>query len=461
MGDLVQFVDSIASSPTVLLNINDETSWWVNSFSAPPPRLRRSVSSNAMRDGGVVSSSSYDNRVLSIELYLRAANQDTWATEFQKLARILDGGSSILKYQPTGASKPVFFKVFRSDVASILEMLASAAFRVPVIELYAEPFALGLRETISVGTVNNDPAAGANGCYFDVTGVLGDVAAPMVFTDTVNDATLGDCQVVLAVRQSGTPANLPTFIQAESLTPATDTSNPGGAADGAMSGSGTTNYLRTTFATSSGVDVRATGVLTSTGSALLELPGAYRAYLTCRRSSAVGSVSVQLIAGAVTSGIVETGLQTSRQMVDLGLVSFVSDRSTTYPRADVGVLAGRLSGTSTLDLDCVQFVPAGEAMLIAVGASFDGVDFVADGEQDSLYTVDNAANLFTGAARAADGGLAWAGSVPKLRPGVTNRFVYLKSVPGSAAVTTMTKTTTGTVTIYYNPCYLYVRPSAT
>ena len=144
-GNLVQFVDSIAASPTVLLNINDEVTWTVDTFDAPPPRLRRSVANNAMRDGAFVSSSTYDNRVLSIGLDLRAANQDTWATEFQKLARILDGASSILKYQPNGASKPVFFKTYRSQMVDVDMSVVGQGSVFVTVELLADPLAVGTR----------------------------------------------------------------------------------------------------------------------------------------------------------------------------------------------------------------------------------------------------------------------------------------------------------------------------
>ncbi|GGO86601.1 hypothetical protein GCM10011584_09310 [Nocardioides phosphati] len=163
MADLVRFVDSIVASPTVRLDLNGEATngWYVRSFSAPAPRLRRSMSSNAMRDGISVGSSSYDARTLTIELECIKNDQDSAATELQKLARELDRESNLIMYRPDGASKPVFFKTFRSDLAQIDDVIAQKAMRRFTIELLAEPFALGLPEALPKVTVSNDPALGS------------------------------------------------------------------------------------------------------------------------------------------------------------------------------------------------------------------------------------------------------------------------------------------------------------
>ena len=97
-------------------------------------------------------------------------------------------------------------------------MKAALAFRQASLEIVAEPFAYGLRETISVGTVNNDPAAGSNGCYFDLAAgqILGDVPAPMLLVAT--GAPVGRGRgLFLAEKSWDTLSDAQLFHQAESM----------------------------------------------------------------------------------------------------------------------------------------------------------------------------------------------------------------------------------------------------
>ena len=219
--DVIKFVDSIASSVTVRLDINDGTTWRTGRFEAPPPRLRRATSQNAMRDGINVSSSQYDARTLTIGLTLVHTSEDAKATEIQKLARELDRDVNFLMYQPVGATKPVFFRLFRSDMSQLEQFTGTpSSLAKPTIELLAEPFALGLLETLGPYTVAYDPA-GTNGCYFDVTGVIGDVEAlPSISWPQAAAAS----SFVYGLRRRGTPSAMPFLLQAESMTAGTDTS---------------------------------------------------------------------------------------------------------------------------------------------------------------------------------------------------------------------------------------------
>ena len=162
-NDVVKFVDSIASSPTTRLDLNDSTTFTLAAaVLAPPPQIQSSVSSNAMTDGGYQSASRYGYRVIHLELILNVATQDLAATALQNLHRELDRETNYLKWQPDTATKPVFFKTWRTSPLQIVDQPAARAVYYVTLEIPAEPFALGLRETVSVGTVNNDPAAGSN-----------------------------------------------------------------------------------------------------------------------------------------------------------------------------------------------------------------------------------------------------------------------------------------------------------
>src|SRR5580765_140462 len=100
MGYLLQIVDSIASSPTVLLDLNNESPFGVADFSCDPPPLRYTSSSSQLADGDRISQSSYANRQLSITLDQISASQDAWATSWQTLARLIDQDTFLIKYQP-------------------------------------------------------------------------------------------------------------------------------------------------------------------------------------------------------------------------------------------------------------------------------------------------------------------------------------------------------------------------
>lgn len=477
MGDLIRFVDSIASSPTLRLDLNDESSWWVKKFDAPPPRLRRSVASNAMRDGVYVGSSSYDARTLVIELECRKSTQDLGATEIQKLWRELDRETNYLMYQPTGATKPVFFKTYRSDASQLADIMTQVAMRTVTIEVLAEPFALGLRESVGPFTVTNDPAAGSNGCFFDATGILGDVPAPVVLVNT--DGLPGEG--VLAVRQHGTPSDLTFFTQCESMTLGTDTTNPGGGPDAAMSGTGTNNYVRTSFATTTAIATRLSWNIAggeSTSAAGKALRGTYRVYAAVRRSGSSSPISLRLLGPGASNDAVATVATTARQLVDLGTISFGVDSETpggygveapAYGSngATVTLMASRTSGAETIDWDCTFLIPADECVLLwehSVSGDLSTYDGVIDGGVEAIYVTSNATNLFAGTAAISstiygvlNSPVPAVGGFPAVVPNQTNRFYLLVSSVASLH----SKSIADPWTLHYWPRYLFVRPVST
>jgi hypothetical protein len=459
MVALIQFVDSIAASPTVRLDVNDAVSWFCTSFKAPPPRLRRSVSANAMRDGDHVSSASYENRTLELELTLvNATTEDAAATEMQKLWRQLDRADNFLRYQPEGMTKPVFFRLFRSDANDLEELWTVPIARKITIDLLAEPFALGLPETLGPYTVNNDPAAASNPCYFDVTGVIGDVPALPLLRNT----TAKRGQTIMAIRQHGTPASAPVAVQCESMSLGTATTNPGGGPDAVMSGTGTNNYVRTSFAASTDFAMRAAYSWTANADTL----GKYVIYAAVRRSD---NTSVITVGAGRTDLATPTAtalpLTTSRILVRLGMVDLSSPAAnpqggTTIAVPSVQLWAGRASGAGTLDWDCMFLIPADRAMLHARGDAggvlTDFENWFDSGTETAIVVADGASP--TGLAVQTQAPMQTSGSFLSLAPNQTNRIWWLtqdaSSVPGHA------KTITDSVSVSYRPRYLHVRPSA-
>lgn len=472
MTDVIQFVDSISATPTLRLDLNDGATWSCTAFDPGMPRLRRAMSNNAMTDGISVSSSTYDGRTLKLTLALVTSTEDLSATEVQKLARELDRTDNFLKYQPTGATKPVFFRTFRSDVSQ-LEFLTGApkAFKKPTIEILAEPFALGLRETIGPFTVNNDPAA-AGGCYFDVTGVIGDVAAPAVYVDS---SSLPG-RIEMGVRQHD-PTNPTFFTQAESLTLGTDTTNPGGGPDAVMSGTGTNNFVRTSFATATDV-VRLTWDL-PTGTPQI---GRYRILAALRRSDATSVIKVKAYLGTQaepTATLITLPLTTNRILVDIGMLTYdLATRRTGGLSAPLGVAgpplyfnATRTSGAGTLDWDVIFLVPADEAYLrfentpnnAAIGRN-TFYDLVIDGGADAIFALVSGQDPFAGGnaqSTALHLVMASAGSIPRLVPNQTNKIVMITHDEDGSGLPRHTKADSEVITVHYWPQYLFVRPSAT
>lgn len=465
MADVLRFVDSVSASATTRLDLNDDTAvLHVREVAWNPPRLRRSVSQNVMRDGGYVGPSSYDLRTLVLSFDVIASDVDTLATHLQSLARELDRETNWLMYRPTGATHPVFFKTYRSDITGFDEIPAAVAFRQLTVEVLTDPHAVGLLETINVGAVNNYIGAGSNGGRFDLTGIKGDVKAPLALVGFVPGPN--NQGQAFGVRTGAYATSLPAGYECEALAAGTDTSNPGGAADAAMSGTATTNYLRTTFATDADMKTRVTHT-ENTDATQEALRGTHRVFAVVRRSSATGTINIRvgwggLIAEGSADGrynaSVATAASTVRQVVDLGVVSFEAPLTTLRPFVSFALQAERTSGTSTLDWDSVIFMPADEHLLVISHESGHSQQPVIDAESESVFAADSATTLYTGAEHwdyraSASGSFLW------VTPNTTNRVLCIGWNP--ATMSTLTGTTWSAVYAYYYPRYTTIRPVST
>lgn len=469
MASIIQFVDSIASSPSVRLDINATASGLMvaaEGIDLSPPPLRRAVISTLLADGEFIPAAAYGNRTLKIPVRLISATTDSGATAMQNLARELARPNNILKVHLDGATSPVFFRTFAApDYAfSMLRLLLTANTTV-TLEIPAEPFAYGLKETIGSVTVNEDPANASNPMRWDITSVKGDVETPLVLTfPTGNLYDAGDPISVLAVRRRGTVSNVPFFVQAESMTLGTDTTLPG--ADAAMSGSGS-SYARTSFSTTSSM-TRRIYLDTFPTSTNVDGRGTYRVFALLRRSSGTGTINVELgytDSSSPTRNIkVPSANVTARQHVDLGLVTFPSGMD---PVTDgfsnvelpvrgryIEVRAERLSGSSNLDFDYLLFMPADDQLaLIDWGEALSTTDeFVIDGTHEVIYTQTTSDEVYGSPASVLAGGF------PMISPGVTNRMYWVRRTGRGA---TVTKTESTVIVASYWPRYLVVRPAST
>jgi hypothetical protein len=462
MGDTVKFVDSIASSPTTRLDLNDGATWKTDLAKTefPPAPIRRSVVSTLLADGARVPAAAYDNRTVRLGLTLLASGADAQATQIQTLARELDRPVNILMWQPTGATNPIFLRTLRSNIAGVQELRQSLRFG--TVEIMAEPFALGLKQTLAPVTVNNDPAAGSNGCFWEVTSVKGDMETPVVLrmaADKVYDATKK--QSLFAVRRRGTPSSAPFLVQAEACTQGTNTTTQ--ANDATYSGAGN-NFSRCTFAAATN-SLRLTLPAPSDST---NLRGTYRLWVRYKKSVAADPVQVQAKwNGAVyTNDQVTLASSTLFRWADLGLVSMPSQPDPVYDGYSnveqsvsgqtVEFWAARSSGTTNLDVDFFLYVPADDNYCLVKWTSVNNASYeaVLDGVAEAAYILDAGDAIENVGANELVGGL------PMISPGQTNRIVFLRDV-GTTSGASDAVTGTTDITLAYWPRYAYIRPSAT
>ncbi|HEU4543925.1 MAG TPA: hypothetical protein VFR23_22510, partial [Jiangellaceae bacterium] len=361
----VQFVSSIAASPTVRLALN--TGPWT--LHAPrtdlsPPDLRMARVSTLLTDGENIPASAYANRILRLGLTLSTASTDLAATQLQALFRELNRPTNILKWHPAGATAPVFFRTFRASSEAVRVVRGHQLHEIDV-DIEAEPFAVGLLETLSPSTVTNNPATS---CYFDIAGsaIKGDVETPLILTIPYADVS-GFGPSAFAVRRTGTPSATPLFLQAESATLGTGATLPGN--DVLMSGSGS-NYARITFTTATMVDRLLFGV--HPASASVDARDRYRVLVRYRKNTSTDVINMRLKVHtggtAYTNTTVACAASTTNiRYADLGTVQIPVGTDPVYDGfsgseraargAVVTLMAERTSGAGTLDVDVLVWMP--------------------------------------------------------------------------------------------------------
>lgn len=456
---LARFVDTISSTATVRLDLNDSNWMLLPTSRLDPPKAKRSRVSTLLVDGASYPASAYDDRVVDLRWGLLASGVDDAATRVQALARELDRpGGNFLQWKPEGATHPVFFRTHRIGMDAIHLRGDGTHFDVEV-SVPAEPFAYGVATHLSPVTVNNDPAAGSNGMFFDVTDVRGDVETPLVMRiDHADTVETWGRQTIFAVRRRGTPSATPFSLQAESMTQGTNTTVQ--ANDAVMSGAGS-NYSRCTFGTAT----MQTRLSTSThpSSASVDARGRYRVLLRYRKSVSGDTISVKLVWGDVNApyhnATVTLPSGTGRRYVDLGdmQIPVGVDAPTDLTGAGravqghyVSVQASR-SGSGNLDMDLLLFVPADDRLALIDFYGFTGPTYTwVDGVNDAVFASNASGQTSPRQQSTADGLL------PAVSPGVTNRIFIVGDVNPAATNDSITKTLT--ILASYLPRYLFVRP---
>lgn len=464
MAFTARFVDGISATAGVRLPVNDGTTWTVlhDEVDLSPPALKRAWAGSLATDGETLSASAFENRVLRLPLRLYATSEALRVAQLQTLARELNRETNIFELD-TGVA-PVFFRTYRSPDFGLVRD-GPDTWKI-TLNVVAAPAAVGLREDLAPVTVSNDPAAALNGCYFDLTGIKGDIAAPIVLKDTTGLRSFG----LLAVRQHGTPSDYTFFTQAELQSLGSDTANPGGGPDAAMSGIGTNNYARTSFATTTTMAQRIAWTISFNATQRLQMRGEFRVYAIVRRSDATSVMKVRCRTATMTGETFTIPATTDRQILDLGVVAYGTMAPARPGLAAVDAAVGngtlafdasRESGTGTLDWDLLFAIPADEASLSwwTGGASYTAQDALIDSVNAQVYRITNGGDPFAGTAEVYDEvNIDVDGGFPQVVPNQTNRF-YLLTSAGSSPYVGADKSHSQVISGHYWPQYLYVRPA--
>ncbi len=452
----------------MLLDLNDEAKWAVAHYDASPPALRRAVTSTLLRDGEYVSSSAYANRVIALDLDLLTTTQDLNATEVQKLARLLDSPRSWLKFQPTGATAPVFFRTWRADAETIEEVVAASAYRRISISIPADPAAIGLREdTIAAVTVTHDPAAGTRGMFADTGTIKGDLATPMFawLGNTVDPAEF----MVFATETA--PTGGIYYGQGEAATNLGADTSIAISHDAAFSGAGNNSVIVSFVGT--------TAMVTRFTVPITPLPpiGEYRVFARVRSSN--GALTYKIKAYMKSAGnlgpqasrvtIQDVGIPgpTSPAIVDLGVLSHPPLLSTpTYGYAgaitpaacSINIYASCSGGsTPAMYFDYIHLVPTGSMLIVTAGSPTSALGWVLDGPNDDDYHISTTSPI-TGSptlyGKMAGSFSSRQGGIPLLTENAVNR---VHAIIGSNAAVTDTHS----LSVSYWPKYLYLRPAST
>lgn len=450
-----KFVDQPIASPTVLLDMNDGTTMRVErpGPQCPTPALRQSFAANAMNNGAVLASESYENRQLKWTVWLNGASPTAKISQLDALKAQLSKPSNLIMYNPPGWGFPIFFRTVGSgDYQVDNRGGANGEWHVTCTAI-AEPYAIGIRRDLSTVTVTNDPATGTNPARWDITGILGDSPTPAF----VRVAGLGaGGSLILAQRTVNSPTAVTTFAQLEAGTLGTDTATWSNAV---MSGG---NGIATSFATDATLITRAT-VTVPTASSADALRGRYRVLVRAHSAStgAVFSLRYQQAAGGdVYSGPTVTWQAASTTpwyLVDLGLLEFpafaaprsigYSGLAAGYATSALAIQAARTAGSANLDLDYVYLVPADERWCTVSQVGAVGY-LVLDGPNDATYGMASGSSPFSAtlSSRTVDNASGLTprfGGLPQLVPGATNRWHMLLDA--------QTITTTKTVDVSYWP----------
>ena len=164
MASIIRFVDTIASSPTTLLNLNSAPLMVsVDGIDLSPPDLRRTeIQTSLGKDGDLITDSVPENRMLKIPVtVVQTATAELAAAAITNLHTQLSKDRNILMVQLDGMTNPVFFRTYAATDYSLKMLRLLLKERTTIeLEIPAEPYGYGPKVTLSTRTMYNSMYAG-------------------------------------------------------------------------------------------------------------------------------------------------------------------------------------------------------------------------------------------------------------------------------------------------------------
>jgi hypothetical protein len=457
-----QFVDSIAASPTVLLDLNASPfAVDVQRVDLSPPEYQQAWGDNSLAHGARLVWEKAVNRTLVIPLHITTSTVAAQETAIQNLGLML-ARNSILKVQY--GNTPIFFRTFANPKYAMKIRRALRDSSSVDLAIAAEPFGYGSRVEVtgSPFTVSNNPVAGTNPTWFDITNVPGDAPTPLLLLVTSTGASGAPSGMVnkwlhLATRRRGTPSLLNPVVQAEGMLASTDTalvpSN-----NAAFSGAGQ-NGMRVTFATNATMTVRLSDQFPQDDVARIDNRGEYLVYARCSKTVAGDTIDVQFRYGTGVVNHVSNDVQRCPAgqagpfFLNLGKLPVPAYSDPVYQgfsgvetkakNSWVALYAQRVSGTGNLDIDYLYMVPADDQTLICQFPVTD-TTYAIDGTTDgggAVYaaptTLDEVLNI------AFPPKIVGGGGFPEVIPGTqVNRIYWLRNIDPNGTVDAVGDTST-------------------
>jgi hypothetical protein len=482
MADLLQVVDAISASPTVLINLADKAALSFKNFVANPPQLRRTTSSSSLGDGDLLMAASYADREIEFDLNILTTTNDLNSTQLQNLARILGNGDAWIKFQKNGSTNPVFFRTKRADITSLQEFWNIPGTRVVHLSIPCDPFTYGLPETGSF-TITNDPTTGTNKMLASMPTIKGDVSTPLHLTfPTVQAAHR--IHVASRAALDGTVLSAPYY---KSLSAATKDATP--TTGWTITDTADTDMVSGTRRRLTYNAVGGTPFMVPTSATVLTWdslpPGDYRAFARLGHNG-VDDVTLHFFNRPPRNGTaytVEEAAATAtyspgvdgKDWVDFGVVAMPGDGPQTDASFDLAGATGTsvwnigVSSEITLvavDLDAVVLVPAGRPETVtrhgsaSFPAPFTNKAVTLDGVNNRWFAAGEPTSASGTTTMVAPDDIA--GSLPIVVPNATNVIHFFANITiADVARALDVKTTTTAITWKYFPRYVYDRPAST
>lgn len=455
------FVSAPAVTPTVTLSLTQPglVKVLADSFSLGAPEWE---------GDSLTGRGSYGTRTVEFTVQVTGTYQQA-ATFAQKLARaIAQGSPSWLMFRWSTGDDPMFALVYPSSMRPLdWQSGGVEVWNIPV-SLLCDAALYGAPETGNV-TVNNDPVAGSNPCFWRIgTTVKGDIETPLLITTgTASDLASRTFLTASSALKYGLTQTAPYIVQLNVASGVTASGWTTGSGDAAMSGG---NYWRYT---STGAGAQGATLTWNAGQFVMagNPIGDYRVLLRYRSSAPGDGWTVWL--GQLDGGSTGDAARPAPTAgwMDLGVFRFPASapdvdtlfNTTPAPfgtriQLNMALAAGSVAG-DTLDLDTLMFVPAG---LDQAAANHLALTLAPSGISGSVAAAFDAVNDSSYLLSSGQIGLrspSVVGTLPTVVPGCDNSLTFLRTIAAVDGAATDAISTSTVLNWTYWPRYLHARPT--